>query len=311
MAINWAPRGDTRTRHSSSTTQSTTWISRCCSEPCSPQARRLSPSPIPSAATWSPALAKRPVIQLSGIAAANCSRPPRDRGFSRRNLASIPRASIWPTSRDCPRAPLARPTRTFWRQMWVSFADMLYIISLYSHNNNHLSHVLESITGRQITGTVCRRPRAGVRDAEISRGTRHIPCDAPDADDDARRSSRQVGRGSAVEIAHVCRWSDIRSSEAQVQVSMNSELKIHVLYYFISVDCLIDCKRIHVKYMNDIFTNYYMWNYRQRKLYLNYHLPWAVQTGKTAKFLLGVYFEERWEQPLEDFHKEMNIKRLV
>ncbi|XP_008217464.1 ubiquinone biosynthesis protein COQ4 homolog, mitochondrial isoform X2 [Nasonia vitripennis] len=50
---------------------------------------------------------------------------------------------------------------------------------------------------------------------------------------------------------------------------------------------------------------------KQRKLYLNYHLPWAVQTGKNAKFLLGVYFEERWEQPLEDFHKEMNIKRLV
>ena len=50
---------------------------------------------------------------------------------------------------------------------------------------------------------------------------------------------------------------------------------------------------------------------RQRHLYLNYHLPWAIQTGKNAKFLLGVYFEERWEQPLDEFHEEMNIKRLV
>ncbi|XP_058797043.1 ubiquinone biosynthesis protein COQ4 homolog, mitochondrial-like isoform X2 [Phymastichus coffea] len=50
---------------------------------------------------------------------------------------------------------------------------------------------------------------------------------------------------------------------------------------------------------------------KQRYLYLNYHLPWAIQTGKNAKFLLAVYFEERWEQPLLDFHKEMNIKRLV
>jgi len=30
-----------------------------------------------------------------------------------------------------------------------------------------------------------------------------------------------------------------------------------------------------------------------------------------TKFLLGIYFEERWEQSLEDFHKEMNIVRLV
>ncbi|XP_014215898.1 ubiquinone biosynthesis protein COQ4 homolog, mitochondrial [Copidosoma floridanum] len=50
---------------------------------------------------------------------------------------------------------------------------------------------------------------------------------------------------------------------------------------------------------------------KQRQLYLNYHLPWAIRTGKSAKFLLSVYFEERWEQSLDDFHNEMNIKRLV
>ncbi|TGZ38176.1 Ubiquinone biosynthesis protein COQ4, mitochondrial [Temnothorax longispinosus] len=50
---------------------------------------------------------------------------------------------------------------------------------------------------------------------------------------------------------------------------------------------------------------------RQRQLYLNHYLPWSINTGLNAKFLLGIYFEERWEQSLEDFHKEMNIVRLV
>ncbi|XP_035738807.1 UDP-sugar transporter UST74c-like isoform X2 [Vespa mandarinia] len=50
---------------------------------------------------------------------------------------------------------------------------------------------------------------------------------------------------------------------------------------------------------------------RQRKLYLDYYLRWAVNTGNNAKFLLGVYFEERWEQSLRDFHKEMNIVPLI
>ncbi|XP_076286081.1 UDP-sugar transporter UST74c [Lasioglossum baleicum] len=50
---------------------------------------------------------------------------------------------------------------------------------------------------------------------------------------------------------------------------------------------------------------------RQRQLYLRHHLPWAIRTGTNAKFILGIYFEERWEQPLEEFHREMNIVPLV
>ncbi|XP_043586553.1 ubiquinone biosynthesis protein COQ4 homolog, mitochondrial isoform X1 [Bombus pyrosoma] len=50
---------------------------------------------------------------------------------------------------------------------------------------------------------------------------------------------------------------------------------------------------------------------RQRKLYLEHHLPWAINTGISTKFLLGIYFEERWEQPLADFHRETNIIPLV
>ncbi|XP_018363624.1 PREDICTED: ubiquinone biosynthesis protein COQ4 homolog, mitochondrial isoform X2 [Trachymyrmex cornetzi] len=50
---------------------------------------------------------------------------------------------------------------------------------------------------------------------------------------------------------------------------------------------------------------------RQRQLYLDHYLSWSINTGLNAKFLLGIYFEERWEQSLEDFHKEMNIVRLI
>ncbi|CAL7944185.1 unnamed protein product [Xylocopa violacea] len=50
---------------------------------------------------------------------------------------------------------------------------------------------------------------------------------------------------------------------------------------------------------------------RQRKLYLEHHLPWAINTGIQAKFLLGFYFEERWDQHLADFHREINVVPLV
>lgn len=54
-----------------------------------------------------------------------------------------------------------------------------------------------------------------------------------------------------------------------------------------------------------------LWRFRQRKLYLEHHLPWAINTGIGTKFLLGIYFEERWEQPLADFYQETNIIPLV
>ncbi|XP_076650202.1 ubiquinone biosynthesis protein COQ4 homolog, mitochondrial isoform X2 [Halictus rubicundus] len=50
---------------------------------------------------------------------------------------------------------------------------------------------------------------------------------------------------------------------------------------------------------------------RQRQMYLKHHLPWAIRTGLNARFILGIYFEERWDQPLEEFHREMNIVPLV
>ncbi|KAL3284913.1 hypothetical protein HHI36_019045 [Cryptolaemus montrouzieri] len=50
---------------------------------------------------------------------------------------------------------------------------------------------------------------------------------------------------------------------------------------------------------------------KQRKDYLQYYLPWAIETGSTSKFFMNVYFEERWEQPIVELHEELNIKPLI
>jgi len=46
---------------------------------------------------------------------------------------------------------------------------------------------------------------------------------------------------------------------------------------------------------------------RQRENYKTL-LPWAIDTGRNAHFLLNVFYEQRWEQNIEDFRKEFNIK---
>jgi ubiquinone biosynthesis protein COQ4 len=35
--------------------------------------------------------------------------------------------------------------------------------------------------------------------------------------------------------------------------------------------------------------------------------PWAIHVGQNSKFLLNTYFEQRWEQDLEDLRSELNI----
>ncbi|XP_071444635.1 ubiquinone biosynthesis protein COQ4 homolog, mitochondrial [Hetaerina americana] len=50
---------------------------------------------------------------------------------------------------------------------------------------------------------------------------------------------------------------------------------------------------------------------KQRKKYLSHYLPWAIQTGFEAKFLMNVYYEKRWEQPMEEILNELNIKPLI
>merc|ERR1719481_1620674 len=44
----------------------------------------------------------------------------------------------------------------------------------------------------------------------------------------------------------------------------------------------------------------------QRKKYEE-NLPWAVQIGQSSSFLLNIYYEERWEQDMGQFRKEMGI----
>ena len=37
--------------------------------------------------------------------------------------------------------------------------------------------------------------------------------------------------------------------------------------------------------------------------------PWVVDTATHAELFMNVYFEERWEQSMEDFRREMNYQR--
>ncbi|XP_035212719.1 ubiquinone biosynthesis protein COQ4 homolog, mitochondrial-like isoform X2 [Stegodyphus dumicola] len=45
----------------------------------------------------------------------------------------------------------------------------------------------------------------------------------------------------------------------------------------------------------------------QRQKYLKSYLPWAIDCGFRAKFLMNVYFEKRWEQNIKDIREELNI----
>lgn len=50
---------------------------------------------------------------------------------------------------------------------------------------------------------------------------------------------------------------------------------------------------------------------KHRKLYKEQYLPWAIKTAYNAEFLLNIHFEKRWEQTMDDFHREFKIKPLV
>lgn len=50
--------------------------------------------------------------------------------------------------------------------------------------------------------------------------------------------------------------------------------------------------------------------FRQRQLYLQHYLPWAIKTGNNAKFLMNIYYEKRWEQSISSLQEELNIQPL-
>ncbi|XP_065343265.1 ubiquinone biosynthesis protein COQ4 homolog, mitochondrial [Cloeon dipterum] len=50
---------------------------------------------------------------------------------------------------------------------------------------------------------------------------------------------------------------------------------------------------------------------KQRQRYLNSYLPWALSTAANAEFVLNIYFEKRWEQPMGELLKELKIEPFV
>ncbi|XP_058981907.1 ubiquinone biosynthesis protein COQ4 homolog, mitochondrial isoform X2 [Musca domestica] len=50
---------------------------------------------------------------------------------------------------------------------------------------------------------------------------------------------------------------------------------------------------------------------KQRKQYLSTYLPWAIKNGKEAKPLMSVFWEERWEQDVNELRQELQITTLV
>lgn len=49
---------------------------------------------------------------------------------------------------------------------------------------------------------------------------------------------------------------------------------------------------------------------KQRQKYITHYLPWAIKTGWDSKSLMNVYFEKRWDQPVAELQKELNINVL-
>jgi len=45
-----------------------------------------------------------------------------------------------------------------------------------------------------------------------------------------------------------------------------------------------------------------------RAAYLKTHLPWAVRVGIDSKFLMNVYYEQRWDQNIDELRSELNIE---
>ncbi|XP_069119399.1 ubiquinone biosynthesis protein COQ4 homolog, mitochondrial-like isoform X2 [Argopecten irradians] len=45
-----------------------------------------------------------------------------------------------------------------------------------------------------------------------------------------------------------------------------------------------------------------------QKRHLETYLPWAIRTGRDAKFLMAVYWEKEWEKDLDQLRTELNIE---
>ena len=48
----------------------------------------------------------------------------------------------------------------------------------------------------------------------------------------------------------------------------------------------------------------------RRERYFKEYLPWALRCGGTARSLITVYWEERWEQDIEELRGELGSKEI-
>lgn len=49
-------------------------------------------------------------------------------------------------------------------------------------------------------------------------------------------------------------------------------------------------------------------NKRKRDRLFSEYVPWALRYGSTARCLISVYWEKRWEQNVEELRKELGIR---
>ncbi|KAG1689647.1 Ubiquinone biosynthesis protein COQ4, mitochondrial [Nymphon striatum] len=49
---------------------------------------------------------------------------------------------------------------------------------------------------------------------------------------------------------------------------------------------------------------------RQRQKYLKHYLPWAINCGMNSKFILNVYFENHWEEDIDELRESLHIPVL-
>lgn len=78
-------------------------------------------------------------------------------------------------------------------------------------------------------------------------------------------------------------------------------------------DCVQSELHVVVGQMLCIFANCHVWLNvicRQRANYRQLYLPWALDTAKSLKPLMTVYWEKRWDQNLDDLQNELNIVPL-
>ena len=50
-----------------------------------------------------------------------------------------------------------------------------------------------------------------------------------------------------------------------------------------------------------------LWPHRSLQLLISELIPWAVENGRRAPCVLNVYYERRWEQPLQALRQELGI----